>query len=90
MAPRQNMRIVIFEICILLVLGVAGATLLATVSNHRESIRDPRFRQSLLSELVWTIIPFLILVAAAAPAGIAIVIIRILAEDPRVGGSIPL
>jgi cytochrome c oxidase subunit II len=67
------MRIMIFEMSALLAAGVFGVMLLSIWSTRGSADRAPSFHQSIVAELVWTLIPCLMVTAAAIPAAIAIV-----------------
>jgi heme/copper-type cytochrome/quinol oxidase subunit 2 len=66
------MRLAILTACILVVIGVFATMLLAIWSCRCDASRPPPFHQNLAVELVWAAIPWLIIVAAAIPAVIAI------------------
>jgi heme/copper-type cytochrome/quinol oxidase subunit 2 len=66
------MRVILLELCVLVVAGVFAAMFLAIWSTRRATAREPSFRQSFVTELVWAAIPCLMVVAAAIPAVIAI------------------
>jgi len=59
----------IFWICVFIVVGVFGV-MLYSIFRHRKSLgRDARpFHENALVELIWTVIPFLILLFMAYPA----------------------
>jgi len=67
------MRLVILGMCALVVTGVFAAMFLAIWSTRRAPAAPTAFRQSFATELVWAAIPWLIILAAAVPAVIAIV-----------------
>jgi len=58
------MRVIFFGLCVLFVLGVF-VTMFVSIWSSGHSEPGSRVRQSVASELVWTAIPSLMLVAAA-------------------------
>jgi heme/copper-type cytochrome/quinol oxidase subunit 2 len=66
------MRVILLEMCALVVAGVFTAMFLAVWSARRAASCTASFRQSFVTELVWAAIPCLMMVAAAIPAVIAI------------------
>jgi heme/copper-type cytochrome/quinol oxidase subunit 2 len=66
------MRLVVLTMCTLFAAGVFAAMFLAIWSSRRDPSRPPTFLQSFASELVWAAIPWLMMLAAAIPAAIAI------------------
>ena len=68
------MRLVVMEMCALVATGVFAAMFASIWSTrHREDAHPAALRQSVAMELVWAAIPCLMILAAAAPAVIAIV-----------------
>jgi heme/copper-type cytochrome/quinol oxidase subunit 2 len=67
------MRVIILGMCALLAAGVLGTMLLSVWSSRRTVDRTPDFRQGIVAELVWAVIPCLMVIAAAIPAAIAII-----------------
>ena len=70
------MRVLILGLCTLAAAGVFTAILLSVWSSRRSADRAPAFRQDMVTELVWAAIPFLMVIAAAIPAAIAIAAAR--------------
>lgn len=66
------MRLVVLTMCTLFVAGVFAAMFISIWSHRRDPSRSPTFDQSFASELVWAAIPWLMMLAAAIPATIAI------------------
>ena len=58
------MRVMVFGLCVLFVLGVF-VTMFLSIWSSGQGEPGSRVRQSAVSELVWTAIPSLMLVAAA-------------------------
>jgi heme/copper-type cytochrome/quinol oxidase subunit 2 len=58
------MRLIVFGLCALFLLGVF-VTMFVSIWSSGHTQPGSRVRQSLASELVWTAIPSLMLVAAA-------------------------
>jgi len=67
------MRILILELCAVLVAGVFAAMFVALWGTRRSAGRLEHFRQSATAEVVWAAIPCLMLIAAALPAARLIV-----------------
>jgi heme/copper-type cytochrome/quinol oxidase subunit 2 len=67
------MRIVIFGMCVVVAVGVFATMFLAILSTRCSGEANDSFRQSAFTEIVWALIPCLMVVAAAVPAAIAIV-----------------
>ena len=67
------MRFVILGMCALLAAGVFTAMFLSIWSTRRAPAALTAFRQSLATDLVWALIPCLMMLAAAIPAVTAIV-----------------
>jgi heme/copper-type cytochrome/quinol oxidase subunit 2 len=67
------MRLVILGVCALVAAGVFAAMFLAIWRTRRAPAAPTAFRQSFATELVWAVIPCLMVLAAAAPAVIVIV-----------------
>jgi len=64
----NSFQITLFWICLAICAGVLIATLYLT-SMHRKSISAPQpFHRSLIIEIIWTTIPFLILAILILPA----------------------
>jgi heme/copper-type cytochrome/quinol oxidase subunit 2 len=70
------MLVVILTVCALLAGGVFIAILLSIWSSRRSADRAPDFHQDIVAELVWAVIPCLMIIAAAIPAAIAIIAAR--------------
>src|SRR5699024_5534244 len=67
-----NLHMLIFWICVVLGVGVFG-TMLYSVIRHRKSreakgYKPSHFHENTLVEVIWTTIPFLILIGVAIPA----------------------
>ena len=67
------MRLVMLGMCALLAAGVFSAMFLSIWSTRRAPAADATLRQHFAAELVWAAIPWLMMLAAAIPAVIAIV-----------------
>jgi heme/copper-type cytochrome/quinol oxidase subunit 2 len=67
------MRIVILAMCALLATGVFAAILLSVWGTRASADRAAGRRQTIVAELVWALIPCLMIIAVAIPAAIAIV-----------------
>jgi heme/copper-type cytochrome/quinol oxidase subunit 2 len=67
------MRITILALCALLAAGVFATALLALYGSRPAADCDARLRRSTATELVWTLIPFLMMLAAAIPAAVAVI-----------------
>lgn len=81
------MRVIIFGLCALFVLGIFVTMFVSIWSTSRQ--RGPRLhlRHSLAAEMVWAAIPCLMLVGAAIPA--ALVILTPPAVPPPEAGPVP-
>jgi heme/copper-type cytochrome/quinol oxidase subunit 2 len=66
------MRVIIFGLCALFVLGVFVTMFLSIWSTGRRRETRLHLRQSLAAEMVWAAIPCLMLVGAAIPAALLI------------------
>jgi len=66
------MRVFVFALCALFTLGIFVTMLLSIWSTRDRREAQLLARQSLVGELVWAAIPCLMIVAAAIPAGVAI------------------
>jgi len=64
-----DLHMLIFWICVVIGIGVFGA-MLYSVFMHRKSrgVEAAHFHESTLVEIVWTVVPFIILIAVAIPA----------------------
>jgi len=64
-----DLHMLIFEICVVICCGVF-AVLIYSIINHRKSkgAKPASFHESTTIEIIWTTIPFLILVGMAVPA----------------------
>jgi len=64
-----NLHTIILVICVVIFIGVFGAMLYSIV-KHRKSVghQAAHFHENTTVELVWTVIPLLILVGMAFPA----------------------
>jgi cytochrome c oxidase subunit II len=64
-----DLHMLIFEICVVICVGVF-AVLIYSIINHRKSrgAKPASFHESTTVEIIWTTIPFLILVGMAVPA----------------------
>ncbi|MGD8309826.1 MAG: cytochrome c oxidase subunit II, partial [Chromatiales bacterium] len=64
-----NLHMLIFWICVVICVGVF-AVLIYSIVNHRKSkgAKPASFHESTKVEIIWTTIPFLILVGMAIPA----------------------
>lgn len=64
-----NLHMLIFWICVLIGVGVFGA-MIYSIYAHRKSrgAKAAQFHESTTVEIVWTILPFLILIGMAIPA----------------------
>jgi cytochrome c oxidase subunit 2 len=64
-----NLHMLIFEICVVICIGVF-AVLIYSIVKHRKSkgAKAASFHESTTVEIIWTTIPFLILVGMAIPA----------------------
>ncbi len=64
-----NLHMLIFWICVVIGIGVFGA-MLYSVFYHRKSrgVEAANFHESTVVEVVWTVVPFIILIAVAIPA----------------------
>jgi len=64
-----DLHMLIFEICVVICVGVF-AVLIYSIINHRKSkgAKPASFHESTTVEIIWTTIPFLILVGMAIPA----------------------
>jgi len=64
-----GLHMLIFEICVVICVGVF-AVLIYSIVNHRKSkgAKPASFHESTKVEVIWTVIPFLILVGMAIPA----------------------
>ena len=81
------MRVVIFGLCIIFVLGVFVAMFVSIWSTRRRSEAYLHSRPSSLGvELVWAAIPCLILLSAAIPAAALILTPR--SAGPREGAAL--
>jgi cytochrome c oxidase subunit 2 len=67
------MRIVIFGMSVFVAVAVFVTMFLSILSTRGSGEGDASFRQSVFVEIVWALIPCLMVVAAAVPAAIAIV-----------------
>jgi len=67
------MRLIILTLCAVLAAGIFATALLALYGNQRAADCDARLRRSTATELVWTLIPFLMMLAAAIPAAVAVI-----------------
>lgn len=64
-----NLHMTIFWICVVIAALVFGTLIFALITHRRSTGRKPdTWHSSLKIELIWTIIPFLILAAMAVPA----------------------
>ena len=68
-----HMRTVIFGVGVVVAGGVFVTMLLSILSARGTGEGDDSFRQSVFEEIVWALIPCLMIVAAVVPAAIAIV-----------------
>ena len=66
------MRLVVMGMCALVAAGVFAAMFVSIWSTRRAPAASTVLRQSFATELVWTAIPCLMMLAAAIPAVIAI------------------
>jgi heme/copper-type cytochrome/quinol oxidase subunit 2 len=66
------MRVVILAMCALVAASVFATMFLTIWSTSRAPAAPTSLRQSLATELVWAVIPCLMMLAAAIPAVIAI------------------
>ncbi len=64
-----DLHMLIFKICVVICVGVF-AVLIYSIINHRKSkgAKPASFHESTTVEIIWTTIPFLILVGMAIPA----------------------
>lgn len=68
------MRLVVTGMCALVATAVFAAMFVSIWSTrHRNDAYPPALRQSVAMELAWAAVPCLMILAAAAPAVIAIV-----------------
>ena len=67
------MRLIIVALCALLAAGVFATALLALYGSRPAADWDARLRRSTATELVWTLVPFLMMLAAAIPAAVAVI-----------------
>ena len=70
------MRFILLGLCGLLAVGVFSTMFLSLWSTRRCAARAGAFRQSLATEFIWTAIPCLMMLAAAIPAVVAVVLGR--------------
>jgi cytochrome c oxidase subunit II len=66
------MRLAVLLICVLIAAGVFAAMFVAIWRSKRAAAPTPALHQGFAVELIWAMIPCLIIVAAAAPAVIAV------------------
>ena len=66
------MRLATLLICVLIAAGVFAAMFVAIWRSRGVASTTPGIRQSFVIELMWAIIPCLMVVAAATPAIIAV------------------
>lgn len=66
------MRVIVFGLCALFVLGVFVTMFFSIWSTGRRPEARLHLRQSLAAEMLWAAIPCLMLVAAAIPAALLI------------------
>jgi heme/copper-type cytochrome/quinol oxidase subunit 2 len=66
------MRVALLGVCALLALGVFAAMLLGVGRRHEAPDAQPGARRGLALELVWAVIPCLMVIAAVMPAAIKI------------------
>jgi heme/copper-type cytochrome/quinol oxidase subunit 2 len=66
------MNRLMLAMCATVATGVLGAMYLTLWSTRTKAARLPTYRQHIVSELVWATIPFLLLIAAAFPAAMAL------------------
>ena len=66
------MRVIVFVLCALFTLGIFVTMLVSIWSTRDRGETQLRHGQSLAGELVWAAIPCLMIIAAAIPAGVAI------------------
>jgi heme/copper-type cytochrome/quinol oxidase subunit 2 len=66
------MRVIVLIACTFIAAAVFGAMFLSLWSTRELSEGEPRLRQSRMAEIIWAVIPCLMMVAAALPAAIAI------------------
>ena len=66
------MRVIVFVLCALFTLGIFVTMLVSIWSTRDRGGTQLRHGQSLAGELVWAAIPCLMIIAAAIPAGVAI------------------
>jgi heme/copper-type cytochrome/quinol oxidase subunit 2 len=70
---NNAVRLIILGVCALLAAGVFGAIFVSTWSSRQSPDRRPDSRQSGVAELLWALIPCLMVIGAATPAAIAII-----------------
>jgi heme/copper-type cytochrome/quinol oxidase subunit 2 len=83
------MRTVVFALCALFTLGIFVTMLVSIWSTRNRIETQPRSGQSLAGELVWAAIPCLMIVAAAIPAGVAILTSHSTAPRESTAVSLP-
>jgi cytochrome c oxidase subunit 2 len=68
-ASVYNLHMIIFWICVVIGLVVFGV-MFWSIINHRKSkgVEPAQFHESTTVEILWTVIPFVILIAMAVPA----------------------
>ena len=64
-----NLHMLIFYICCIIGVGVFGAMIFSMIKHRKSKGHQPAsFHESTTVEVVWTVIPFLILIGMAVPA----------------------
>jgi heme/copper-type cytochrome/quinol oxidase subunit 2 len=71
------MRLIVLAMCGVVAGGVAVAVFLSIWSTSDAATRAPVLRQRLAKELVWAAIPCLMILAAAIPAVLAILLAHV-------------
>jgi heme/copper-type cytochrome/quinol oxidase subunit 2 len=66
------MRVIVLIACAFIAAAVFGTMFLSLWSTRAVSESEPGLRQSRMAEIVWAMIPCLMVAAAAVPAAIAI------------------
>lgn len=68
-----DLHMLVFYICVVVAVGVFSVMLVSIIRHRKSRGRKPAtFHENVKVEIVWTIIPFLILIAMAVPATITL------------------
>lgn len=68
-----DLHMLVFYICVVIAVGVFGVMLVSIIRHRKSSGRKPAtFHENVKVEIVWTVIPFLILIGMAVPATITL------------------